>query len=336
MTRLSWPARRRAWLPALALFALLMGQRSVDGTQSPAPVPSFATGVDAVCVDAFVTREGVPVTGLQARNFELRDDGVAQEVELVAIEELPPSALLVFDTSASVEGARLAALRAAAEAMLDSLRPDYEVGLLSFAHEVKLVQAPSADRAVVRTALGALRGEGATALWDALHTGLTLLPRDRRALVVVFSDGDDNASFLGPDEVRTDAERANAVIHVVGFDASPPTHQVNLFPRFFRSVIVTEIAPDRRRVLREAAEATGGRLWTADSPARLTTVFGAIAAAMNTRYVLRYESTVHARAGWHRIDLRLRGAKGEIRTRSGYFRMPPDRTNARPAASPAP
>jgi hypothetical protein len=72
--------------------------------------------------------------------------------------------------------------------------------------------------------------------------------------------------------------------------------------------------------VRQTAEATGGRYWTADSPARLTEAFAAIVAAMNTRYVLRFEPTSRAAAGWHRLDLRLKGAKGEVRARRGYFR----------------
>jgi VWFA-related protein len=272
-------------------------------------------------VDAFVTRNGAPVTGLQARDFDLRDEGVSQELELVAVEDVRLTVLFVFDTSGSLEGARLAALRASGDAFLGSLRPEDEVGLLSFSHQIKLVQAPSTDRAKVRSALRELRVEGGTALWDALHSALTLLPRNRRALVVVFSDGEDNASFLGDREVPSEAERANALVEAVGFVAATPVRPVSLFPRSFVIREVLGFAVEPGMALRATAESTGGRLWTADDPARLTAAFAGISAAMNTRYVLRFEPDVRARAGWHRLDVRLRGGKGEVRARRGYFRM---------------
>jgi hypothetical protein len=44
---------------------------------------------------------------------------------------------------------------------------------------------------------------------------------------------------------------------------------------------------------------------------------------MGHRYVLRYEPTGVASDGWHRIDARLRGAKGDVHVRRGYWRARP-------------
>jgi VWFA-related protein len=277
--------------------------------------------VEAVYVDAFVTRDGRPVTGLRAANFDLRDEGEPRPIELVAVEDLPLSAFLVFDTSGSVEGPRLSALRQAGEAFLAGLRDEDEVGLLSFSHELRLLQPLSPDRAALRGALRALRAEGGTALWDALHAALTLLPRDRRGLVVVFSDGEDNMSVLSERQLGTEVERSNALVHAVGVTAAPELPRTAA--RGFRPP--APIEPENVRALRQTAEATGGRLWTADSPARLTAAFAAIAAAMNTRYVLRFEPGPRARPGWHRLELDLKGAKGEVRARKGYYRREPAR-----------
>ncbi len=316
-SRRAW-AQARLLCPALCWLVLGVGAgvpaQDPPPTSAPSVVPTFGAAVELVYVDAFVTREGRPVAGLAASNFDLRDEGASQKVELVAVEDLPLGAFLVFDTSGSVEGPRLSALRAASEAFLAGLRPQDEIGLLSFSHELRLLQPPSADRASLRAAVRAMRAEGGTALWDALHAGLTLLPRGRRGLVVVFSDGEDNMSFLGEKQVKAEAERANAIVHVVGV-ASPREPP----PVTFRGTRAASPEPEHERALRQTAEATGGRYWTADSPARLTEAFAAIVAAMNTRYVLRFEPSARAVAGWHRLDLRLEGAKGEVHARRGYF-----------------
>ncbi len=72
--------------------------------------------------------------------------------------------------------------------------------------------------------------------------------------------------------------------------------------------------------LREVAEQTGGRFWRANSSARLGDAFRAIIEAMNTRYVLRYDPGAAAKPGYHRIEIRLKGVKGDVRARRGYWR----------------
>jgi hypothetical protein len=51
----------------------------------------------------------------------------------------------------------------------------------------------------------------------------------------------------------------------------------------------------------------------------LKTAFAAIADAMGRRYVLRYSPENVKRPGWHKIELKLRGKKGDVHTRSGYW-----------------
>jgi VWFA-related protein len=281
------------------------------GAAWAAQPPRFSSEAEAVHVDAFVTRGGKPVLGLQAANFELRDNGQPQRIELVAVESQPLVALLAFDTSNSVEGAKLAALRSASEAFLAGLRDQDQIGLLSFSHELRLLAQPTAERARVRAALEAMQAKGGTAVWDALHAALLLLPARTRALVVLFSDGMDNMSFLDEAQVRSEAERSNALVHVVGVRSDDGPGPVS--------------EPDHFRALRQVAEATGGRLWAAESPQRLQEAFAAIVAAMNTRYLLRYEPSSGPASGWHEIELRLRNAKGDVRARRGYLRRPPRR-----------
>ncbi len=77
--------------------------------------------------------------------------------------------------------------------------------------------APTPDKATVRQALARLRAEGATSVYDALYAGITLSEGERRALIVLFTDGEDNTSWLGEADLRTVAERSNALVHVVGW-----------------------------------------------------------------------------------------------------------------------
>ena len=92
-------------VPTLALLAASISSAPSWAQQTPPPL-TFGTGVEAVYVDVFVTKGGQPVMGLTSSAFELRDDGAARPVELVAVEALPLTAILAFDTSSSVESCR--------------------------------------------------------------------------------------------------------------------------------------------------------------------------------------------------------------------------------------
>jgi VWFA-related protein len=276
-----------------------------------AQTPTFSTSVEAVYVDAVVMEASRPVEDLAALDFELRDDGVVRPVELVAREALPLLGLLVFDTSGSVAGEKLAALRSAAEEFLGIFGPADAVGLLSFSDEIAWAARPTRDRSEVREALAGLRARGATSALDALYTALVLPNAPGRSLVVVFSDGEDNLSWLGEGQVRTVVERSNALVHVVGMTPQSPSGLSPHAPPAGEAASV--------RVFREIAELTGGRYWPADSPARLREAFASLAKVLQARCVLRFEPSPGRREGWHRIELRLRQRSGQVQARRGYW-----------------
>ena len=115
--------------------------------------PVFRAEVGVVRVEVLVTRGGSPVRGLAAADFELRDEGLLQDLEPILEEQTPVDAVLVLDASGSVSGPKLDSLRAAAGAFLDGLRSGEQAALLAFNQEVQLLQPLTTDLAAVRRAL---------------------------------------------------------------------------------------------------------------------------------------------------------------------------------------
>ena len=284
-----------AWAAALWL-ALAAGQAPA------APPPVFASSVEYVYVDVFVTQGDRSVPGLHAADFELKDSGVLQSPELVSAESRPVQAALVFDTSGSVAGGRLIALRSAGAAFLDGLGAKDEASLFAFSEEIWWRARPTADKEVVRAALAAVGAAGATSAYDALYAALALADPEMPSLIALFTDGEDNMSILSSDEVRKVAERSNSLVHVVS-TASPSSSD----------------GRNTARVLHEIAEHSGGRFWIAGTSKDLRAAFGAIAASIGERYVLRYQAQGVKRAGWHPLAVKLRRVKGTIRARRGYW-----------------
>ena len=285
---------------AAALWLALGAPAPAATAQAP---PVFAARVEYVYVDVFVTQGGRSIPGLRAPDFALEDDGVLQSLEIVSADSRPVQAALVFDASSSVAGERLTALRSAGHAFLDGLGAKDEASLIAFSEEISRLATPTRDKEAVRQALRGVSAAGATSAYDALYAALVLADPQMPALIALFTDGEDNMSILAADQVAKVAELSNALVHVVS--TAPPS--------------AAGAGHDTLRLLREIAEHSGGRFWSAGSPKGLRTAFAAIAASIGERYVLRYQPQGVKRVGWHPLEVRLRGVKGTTRARRGYW-----------------
>jgi Ca-activated chloride channel family protein len=277
------------------LWAPLIAVATTQTVQAP---PVFKVGVEWVYVDAFATRKGLPMNGLQAKHFEVVEDGKVQQPELVDLGMVPLQVTFVFDASGSVGGPQLRHLRDAARSFLSGMRSDDRSSLLTFSQEIARPLAWTADPAVLERALAAIQAGGRTALFDALFVGLVRPSGSGRSMLLVFSDGDDNLSWLREEEVQRLAFASDVVIHAVGI----------------RSLGSNWAGP-----LRTITEATGGRFWEVSTSSGLRDTFLAVLAAMRQRYLLRYLPPGGTRPGLHRIEVHLRGVKGEVNARKGYF-----------------
>jgi VWFA-related protein len=260
----------------------------------------FETEVGVVRVEVLVTRGGVPVSGLGARDFELRDGGVLQDLEPILEEQTPVDAVLVVDASSSVDGPKLAALKAAAGAFLDGLRSGEHAALLAFNHELRLLQPLTTDLAAVRGALDRVFPQGNTALVDAVYSALRLRePGERRTAIVVFSDGVDTLSWLSPADVVAAAGRSNATVYAV---TVPGRREAG------------EPFPD------DVARATGGRVFEATRERDLRARFLDVLEDIRARYLLRYVPRGADAPGWHAVEVRVKKGQGDVLARPGYWR----------------
>jgi VWFA-related protein len=258
------------------------------------PQTTFHSGVEVVEIDVSVTRGGVPVAGLTARDFTLTDNGAAQDIQSINLEHLPLSVTLVLDTSQSVAGDRLRHLVQAGEGLTTALRPEDRAALITFSQIVDLRVPMTGDMQTIRTALSAMAGIGATALRDAVHLALQLQPRDlTRPLVLVFTDGHDTASWLTEDAAIDSARRAGVVIHAVRLESDG--------------------------FLDRLTQTSGGRTWSATSDRQLQELFTRALDEMRARYLLTFTPRGVDQPGWHELKVKLKNGSADITARRGYF-----------------
>jgi Ca-activated chloride channel family protein len=293
----------------------------------------FTSQADAVRVDVLVMDGRKAVRGLTAADFEIRDNNVVQTVRQVEVERLPLNVICVFDTSGSVAGPRLDNLLLAGHALLDGLQPRDRVALLTFANRVSLQSTLTGDHERIWGAMALLQANGTTSLRDAAFAGLALRESDPgRTLLLLFSDGADTSSWLPAARVIEAAKRTDVVVYpvalpdrivttmtmtgrgrITGSDLSGPANSrpipSNVTVRFDNS----------SRFLDDLADETGGRVVRVESDRDLRATFVSTLTEFRDRYVLMYAPTGVAQKGWHQLTVRLKGKKGTVTARRGYF-----------------
>jgi len=275
----------------LAIAVLLIATVTVAAQQA-----TFSSRVDAVRVDVLVRDRGQFVRGLRAADFEVKDEGVVQEVELVQLEQLPLNIILGLDVSDSVNGERLDHLLAAGDALLQRLAAGDRAALLTFSHVVRLRQELTGDIPQLRAALHSVIPEGQTSLVDGTSAAFALAGSDvGRSLLIVFSDGVDTASFLSSDVVLQSARRSDVVAYGVAMRG-------RISPTF----------------LKDLSELTGGAVFEIDSTKDLSQTFLRILEEFRQRYVLSFSPRGVSTSGWHRLDIRVRSRRATINARAGY------------------
>src|SRR5258708_21073703 len=127
----------RSRFVALGVLAVALGSaslRSASLSGERQKQPAFSARIESVRVDVLVLDNGHPVRGLTPADFEIADNGVAQQVDLVSFEQIPLNVVLALDMSDSLAGERLAQLQDASRAVPEALTKDDHAPLVTFSH----------------------------------------------------------------------------------------------------------------------------------------------------------------------------------------------------------
>jgi len=291
-------------LPILFLFALL-------GHAAPQASFRISVDVDLVVLHATVTdREGGFVSDLGQQSFEVYEDGAPQQIRLFKSEDVPVTVGLVVDHSTTMRP-KIEEVSAAARTFVRASNPQDEMFVVNFNERVSL-GLPAKLRftnsvAELQNAIGNTVTGGQTALYDAIARALEELQGgslDKKVLIVI-SDGGDNASKHSLDQVMKLASESSAVIYTVGlFDQDDPDRNPG--------------------VLKRLAHATGGEAFLPGEVSEVVAICERIARDIRHQYTIGYVPPNQAPNGAYRAVRVVARAKGHdklsVRTRTGYTR----------------
>lgn len=299
------PLRR----PILSRVAALLAVFAATLALSAQDVP---LRIDVKLVNVFVNvtdATGAIVGGLTSDDFAISEDGRPQKIAVFERQsELPLNLTLAIDTSGSVKKDRAQETDAARRFVHALMRPQDQMSLLEFATEVREL-TPFTDKvARIDHGLDSLRGDYATALYDAIYLGADRLgKKDGRKVLVLVSDGGDTAKNTTYPQALEEALRNEVMIY---------------------SIIDVPIEASAGRdlggehALITLAEQTGGKSFYV-SEGGLSKAFERVSEDLRTQYLLGYYPH-HQEPGrtFHRLQVTVPRAASEafnIRHRTGYY-----------------
>lgn len=300
--------------------------------------PMFRVKVDMVVLGFTVTdKKGKYVPGLKPSDFRILEDGIVQKLNTFAEGNKPVMQILddgsmrplaaaaggeepkagpdiksdafvgtnvfvLFDTSNYMYRGFVYASDAIADFVRGLDRAD-SVAVYTFSRNLTRAAELSKDR---NTAIQGLRkavaGDDA-----ALYNALLLALRDAakvpgRKIVIVFSNGPDNASMVAPDDVRAVAEDEGIPIYVISTsEASKDAISSGVFKRL--------------------ATRTGGKAYFAKTWQKQVEAFEDIREDLGNSYTVTYYPQQNSNEGFRKISVELVndvGKKFLIRARPGY------------------
>jgi VWFA-related protein len=300
-------------LCSLPLLFLLAGQHLPGQTGPPPDSSTFSVNLDLVVLHAAVCdRKGRLVSGLRQENFQLFEDGAPQTIRFFQHEDVPVAVGLIVDNSGSM-GRKRKDVTAAALAFVRSSNPQDQMFVVNF-NELAALGLPttelfSANAADLEYALNGIPAIGKTALYDAIEAGLAHLKKatlDKKVLIVI-SDGGDNASHHTLAQALESAGRSDAIIYTIG--------------------LFDEYDMDRNPgVLKKIARITGGEAFLPTQTSQVVSICERIARDIRTQYTIGYVSSHQQLDNAYRtIHVRATGPHGQellVRTRAGYVAAP--------------
>lgn len=301
--------------PLFAVVSLMLG--GAGDAQSPdlplgrgTQTPNIRVHSDLVVLHVAVTdRESRFIPGLTRAEFKVYEDGAPQTISFFSHDDHPATVGLVIDNSGSMRTKR-AEVITAAQALVRASNPRDELFIINFNEDVWAGLPPdlpfTSDADVLARALSSTQARGETALYDAVARALDHLDlgvNPRRVLVVV-SDGGDNASSTGREQLIERARRGDTVVYSIGlFDKD-----------------LTERNTD---VLRQLSAVTGGECFLPANVQEAGRILERIAQDIRHTYTIGYVPTNANRDGRYR-KLRVTLESGQprrklkVRARSGY------------------
>jgi VWFA-related protein len=257
-----------------------------------------------------VDRKGNQITNLDKNAFKVFENGQPQALKIFHREDVPVSLGILIDDSGSMMSKRARVEAAALEMVRNSNRDD-EVFVVNFNDDAYLDVPFTNDMHKLEQGLARIDSRGGTAMRDAISMSLDYMrknaKKDKKVLMVI-TDGADNASNTSLEKVVTRATNADTLVYAIGLFSDEEKRE----------------AAKAKRGLNEITAATGGIALYPRDVSEVQNKAVEIAHDIRSQYTLAYEPSIQQLDGSYRQIRVTVDAPGKptVRTRSGYYATP--------------
>ncbi|HKP37965.1 MAG TPA: VWA domain-containing protein [Pyrinomonadaceae bacterium] len=313
-------------LRATLLIVSLASCRSLIAQQLNAAAPTPVTSVNLSLI--VTDREKHSRDDVTKEDVQVFEAGVAQTTFTITKEEKPVNYVIAIDTSGSFRSL-LPGILVGARLLIEGNKASDETMLIRFiSHDkIETVEKFTADKSKLVEDLKSFKIEmGQSAVVDAIYVAVQAAaenksgdPSIRRALVL-FSDGEDRASFYTTDQLIKLLRARNVQVFVVGVIAQLDGERG-----------LTRPSPKEKaeKLLKRVALESGGRVFFPTNMDELAGAVDEINHDLHTQYLISYESKNNpGKDNFRKIEVKMVESPGRAKltaiTRPGYFIQPPD------------
>src|SRR5215813_12522018 len=319
--------RRAMKTLGIALLTLLFAGAAVSQTpQQPQPAKPTEPGQQTIRVNATLVNtvftvadkngKGKFITNLKESDFKIYEDDKVQAITNFSTEtNLPLSIGLLVDTSGSIRDKLVLEQEAAIDFFYNTLHRGKDKGMVvSFDSGVDVQQEFTDDPEVLANAIRKIRAGGGTSLFDAVYLAvserLAKEPDNRRKVIILISDGDDNSSRISQTETLEIAQRYNVIIYCISTNQSA----------YFGGK--DQVRGDN--VLKKLSNETGGRPLFPAKVADVSLQFKDIGEELRSQYSIGYVPNRPDDNSFRRLRIDVVSNKNyKARARSGYYSPKP-------------
>jgi len=310
---------------AVSAPSALLGQQGKPAPKQDDTGTVFRADTRLVVLPTTVMdKNGHLVTTLPREAFTVLENGVQQEIKQFKREDVPVSMGLIIDNSGSMRDKR-AKVEAAALALVKASNPEDEVFIVNFNDEAFLDNPHgkdfTSDIKEMEDALTRIDSRGGTAMRDAIRMSIDHVKekahKDKKVLVVV-TDGNDNSSVVGLEDLVKAAQQSEVLIYAVGLLSDEERRE----------------AKRAQKALEALAEATGGETFFPRDVSEVERIATQVAHDIRNQYTIAYTPLNQAMDGsFRQIKVTVKAAGNPtVRARSGYYATPDQGVRPKSAA----
>ena len=279
--------------------------------QQPQEDPTFRADTRLVILPISVSdKSGKLITDIPQKSFKVYENGAEQPIKIFKREDVPISLGIIIDNSGSMREKRQKVETASMD-LVKASNPQDEVFIVNFNDDAWLDVPFTSDVKKMEEGIAKIDSRGGTAMRDAINLSMDYLRKEgkkQKKVVLVITDGNDNASSISLEKLVNRAQQEEVLIYSIGLLNEEERREARI----------------AKRALDELTRESGGIAFYPKALTDVDQITLQVAHEIRNQYTIGYSPTLQAMDGsFRQIRVTVSGpGHPVVRTRTGYYATP--------------